>query len=172
MLEDVVEDEGVEGAVCDTISQSSCALEDLAGDLDEGVEELFEFHLDDLLLKLWVIDEQSIPDFEGPGQGCDDHVDPVGVKGIGGSVEGRHAILELFDLVFLVAPGIGEEDELVFLSGLIVGDIEKEKCVTIRGSNFKRLFGKPACLCRILLDSVVPVRSQYSMRRSHSSHHF
>ncbi len=57
MLEDVVEGEGVEGAVCDAIGQSSCALEDLAGDLDEGVEELFELHLNDPLLKLQVIDE-------------------------------------------------------------------------------------------------------------------
>ena len=79
MLEDVVEDEGIEGEVCDAIGESSCALEDLAGDLDEGVEELFELHLHDLLLTLGVLDEQSIPDFEGPGQGCDDHVDPVGV---------------------------------------------------------------------------------------------
>ncbi len=41
-------------------------------------------------------------------------------------MEGRHAILELLDLVFLVASGIDEEDEWVFLSGLIVGDIEEE----------------------------------------------
>ena len=41
-------------------------------------------------------------------------------------MEGRHAILELFDLVFLVASGIDEEDELVFFSGLFVGDIEEE----------------------------------------------
>ena len=79
MLKDVVEGEGVEGAVCDAIGQSSCPLEDLAGDLDEGMEELFELHLDDLLLELWVIDEQTIPDFERPGQRCDDHVHPVGV---------------------------------------------------------------------------------------------
>ena len=79
MLEDVVEDEGVEGEVCDAIGESSCPLKDLARDLDEGVEELFELHLDDLLLKLRVLNEQSIPDSEGPGQGCDDLVDPVGV---------------------------------------------------------------------------------------------
>ena len=79
MLEDVVEGEGVEGEVCDAPGQSSCPLEDLAGDLDEGVEELLEFHLDDPLLKFRVIDEQAIPDFEGPGQGGDDHVDPVGM---------------------------------------------------------------------------------------------
>ena len=41
-------------------------------------------------------------------------------------MEGRHAILELLDLVFLVASGIDEEDEWVFLSGLIVGDIKEE----------------------------------------------
>ena len=41
-------------------------------------------------------------------------------------MEGRHAILELFDLVFLVASGIDEEDELVFLRGLIVGDVEED----------------------------------------------
>ena len=79
MLEDVVEGEGVEGEVCNAIGQSSCSVKDLAGDLDEGIEELFELHLNDPLLKLWVIDLQPIPDFEGPGQGGDDHVDPVGV---------------------------------------------------------------------------------------------
>ncbi len=57
MLEDVVEGEGVEGTVCDAIGQSSCPLEDLAGDLDESIEELFELHLDDLIFELWVIDE-------------------------------------------------------------------------------------------------------------------
>ena len=79
MLEAVVEGEGVEGEVCNAIGQSSCSVKDLAGDLDEGIEELFELHLDDLLLKLWILDEQPIPDFKRPGQGCDDHVDPVGV---------------------------------------------------------------------------------------------
>ncbi len=66
MQEDVVEDEGVEGEVCDAIGESSCPVKDLARDLDEGVEELFELHLNDMLLKLWVIDEQPIPDFERP----------------------------------------------------------------------------------------------------------
>ena len=79
MLEDVVEGEGVAGEVCNAIGQPSCSVKDLAGDLDEGIEELFELHLDDLLLKLWILDEQPIPDFKRPGQGCDDHVDPVGV---------------------------------------------------------------------------------------------
>ena len=103
MLEDVVEDKGVESEVCDAIGKSSCTLDDLAGDLDEGVKELLELHLNDLMLELRVLDEQAIPDFERPGQSGDDHVDPVSVKGICRSVEGRHAILELFDLVFLIA---------------------------------------------------------------------
>ena len=45
-------------------------------------------------------------------------------------MEGRHAIVELFDLVFLVTSGIDEEEELVFLSGLIIGDIEEADVFT------------------------------------------
>ncbi len=125
LLEDGEEGEGVEGEVDDPIDQSSCFVDNLAGDLDEGVEKLLELHLHHPLLKLRFLDEQSVPGFEIPGQCGDDHIGPIGQECICGGVEGGHAILELLDRIFLVASFIDKEHQFGVGGILVAGNVEE-----------------------------------------------
>ena len=125
LLEDGEEGEGVEGEIDDSIDQPSCFVDNLAGDLDEGVEKLFELHLHHPLLKLGFLDEQPIPGFEIPGQCSNDHIGPIGQECIRGGVEGGHSILELLDRILLVASFIDKEHQFGVGDILVVGNVEE-----------------------------------------------
>ena len=66
-----------------------------------------------------------IRDSWGSGQSGDEHIGPVSFQGICGCMEGRDAIFELFNGVFLVASLVDQPDELVIWSFVIIGDLEE-----------------------------------------------
>jgi len=60
------------------ITDFTTGLYDQAGNVDKGIYKPFEFHSHNGLAQGLIWHEQSIPGFQGPGQGGDDHICPIG----------------------------------------------------------------------------------------------
>ena len=67
----------IEREVHDSIDQPTTLTHDLTRQLDETLQELLEFHAKYLMAQARLLDQQAIPRFYAPGQGPDDHRDPV-----------------------------------------------------------------------------------------------
>ena len=125
VLEHIDDDEGIEGQVGDAKDALSALGDDLTGNEDEGIQKLFELHVENLLPRDGIFDEQAIPGFEIPGQGGNNHISPIGKQCICWCVESGHTVFELFDGIFLVASLIDPSQKLRVWRGRVIGDIEE-----------------------------------------------
>jgi hypothetical protein len=106
-------------------NKSSSGLHDLAGYLNEGYQETFEFHPQNITTCCRHNGYQTIPGLQIPGQRRDDHIGPVRYQPIRRHPQRVDTTLQLTDDVFLVAAIVGEKNDFLIGFMTIVGNVEK-----------------------------------------------
>ena len=94
------------------VTDFTTGLYDQAGNVDKGVHKPFEFHSHNGLAQRPIRYQQSVPGFQVPGQGGDDHICPVGSQTVRRCVKCPCTIFQLFDIVFVVSPVSVKFDDL------------------------------------------------------------
>ena len=80
------------------------AVDDMAWDLHEVVDELSKFHLQHLLILRSML--RRPPCFEVPRQSCHHHVCPVAHQIVNWCSKRAHAVRKLFDQILLIATSV------------------------------------------------------------------
>ena len=115
------------------IDQLPTGADDLAGNLDEGVEEGLEFHPQNpsLFRRMLVVptsrlgQPQCPPGLEVPGQSRGDHVRPIAQQIVHRGRQCPHATGQLGNQVLLVAAVVRLEDHPLRFDFPVIGDVEE-----------------------------------------------
>src|SRR2546421_4231803 len=102
----------VDGVGDQTHDEGAGPDDDHGGDADDGVEEPLELHADEGVPVVVAVHHHRVPGLDVPGEGGDEHVGPVAQQVVDGGAQCAEAGLELAVDVFLVAPLLGQLDDL------------------------------------------------------------
>lgn len=109
----------------ESVHDSPTGFDNQARDPDEAVQKALELHAQYRLSQWSVGQKKAVPGFKIPGQRGDNHKSPVGQQRIGGRSQGRNAVFQLVDIVFMVAPVAVKTDRLFNGPVPVVGNVKK-----------------------------------------------